>query len=179
MENYEPRAEDYDFICPILNEVFRDPVKAEDRKNTSFIMAYLTNSWGRLAYTRPWLIKASREFHVPLDQWIGHLPSLQKTLYTRCMILSCVFACVFVLYVHQYICIYVHVLVYAHDSSFFAWNVLMSVYMCVYSWCVVSLYMWPVCICVFNYVHMYLCLYVYIWCVGQSCLHVLLNHVHL
>jgi hypothetical protein len=44
MENYEPRAEDYDFICPILNEVFRDPVKAEDRKNTSFIMAYLTNS---------------------------------------------------------------------------------------------------------------------------------------
>ncbi len=109
MENYEPRAEDYDFICPILNEVFRDPVKAEDRKNTSFIMAYLTNSWGRLAYTRPWLIKASREFHVPLDQWIGHLPSLQKTLYTRCMILSCVLlVCLYCMYISIYVFMYMY-----------------------------------------------------------------------
>ncbi len=32
MEAYEFQEEDYDLICPILNDVFEDPVKAEDGK---------------------------------------------------------------------------------------------------------------------------------------------------
>ena len=32
MEEYDFQEEDYDLICPILNDVFQDPVKAEDGK---------------------------------------------------------------------------------------------------------------------------------------------------
>jgi hypothetical protein len=57
MEDYEMQQEDYDLVCPIVNDVFEDPVKAEDGKTyeRSGIESWFQSLRQRgLPITSPW-----------------------------------------------------------------------------------------------------------------------------